>query len=256
MQIKRGLRFYSLVVIFIAAILAMLLIYLININPTKVTDNKKPGQENSVSLNNLNHFPVPGEKTPGNATPSTNVSLGGAGAYGGSSQHIITSALGKLEIINKIDAPYTSHACNIVHMDGATEGIDDDDHVYGAMFNPSNIAAKVISKVGSTELDVDLRPLNSGATINLELSLVSSSGDPVSIESENELILSYPLEGYTFDSSTLILQQYDPDDANAVYPAYNVTDVIDNQQGIITLENITGSHDSEVPYAYFTLTFS
>jgi len=178
------------------------------------------------------------------------VSGGGSVA---SSQSI--SALGKLEIINKIDPPYTNHACDIVHWGDATEEADDYDHIYGAMYNPSNIAAKIISDVDGTELDVDSRPLTSMSIIYLELSLMSSSGGTVSIESANSLVLSLPLEGYEFEGKTLTLQQYDYTSRETLV-SYNVRDVINNQGGIIELEDITGSHDSGVPYAYFKLSFS
>ncbi len=186
---------------------------------------------------------------------SQNIS-GGSESEGSSAESQADLSAGKLEIINKIDPPYTEHSCDIFQWDGALETVEDYDHIYGAMFNPSNIASKVISKAGSSELDVDSRPLGTTSTIYLELALVSQSGAAVEINSENQLILDFPLAGYTFGSETITIQQYDPNDTSAVYPSYGVRDVIQNQEGTIVLGNITGSHASGTPYAYFRVTFS
>ena len=76
----------------------------------------------------------------------------------------------------------------------------------------------------------------------------------------NELRLSLPLAGspyfYTFANKTLTIQQYDPSNPSASYPAYDVRDVIDDNAGVITLARLDGSYDSEVPYAWFRVGFS
>ena len=104
----------------------------------------------------------------------------------------------------------------------------------------------------------DVRPLNSLSTISLELSLHSQSGGAITINSTNELRLSLPLtdRGYTFANKTLTIQQYEPNDSSASYPSYDVRDVIDDDGGMIVLVNLSGSYDSEEPYAWFKVEFS
>jgi len=88
--------------------------------------------------------------------------------------------------------------------------------------------------------------------------LHSQGGGAITINSTNELRLSLPLEsrGYTFANKTLTIQQYNPSNASESFPSYDVRDVIENDGGVITLARLDGSYDSEVPYAYFRLTFS
>ena len=62
--------------------------------------------------------------------------------------------------------------------------------------------------------------------------------------------------GYTFANKTLTIQQYDPNDTAASYTSYNVRDVINNNNGVIALVNLSGSYDSEEPYAWFKVEFS
>jgi len=74
------------------------------------------------------------------------------------------------------------------------------------------------------------------------------------------LRLSLPLAGspyfYNFTNKTLTIQQYDPNNATASYPLYDVREVISNHRGVITLARLDGTYSSEVPYAYFGLYFS
>ena len=89
----------------------------------------------------------------------------------------------------------------------------------------------------------------------------SQSGSALSVSNlTNELRLSLPLAGspyfYNFSGKTLTIQQYDPNDAAASYTAYNVRDVINNNNGVITLANLNGTYSSEVPYAWFKVMFS
>jgi len=124
---------------------------------------------------------------------------------------------GKLEIINSIGNPYGSQSHATVHRIEATEGYDDIyDHEYGFMSGPTDVFSKIISKIPGYELDVDSRPLDSNTSINLELSLHSENGQPISITSGNELICNLPLEylGYDFGSKPITLQQQDLSDLN------------------------------------------
>jgi hypothetical protein len=184
----------------------------------------------------------------------------GGGSGGGDTPKLTEEEIyssGILEIKNRIDAPYTNHRVRIGHWPGASEGINEYDHTYGALFNPSNVASKIVSAADETDLDVDSRPLDSKSTMYLELSLVSQSGSAVKISSSNEIRISMPLAEYVFEDDTITIQQYDPNGIET-FPPYNVKELIQQGGGvgIITLPNLSGSYNSQEPYAYFKLIFS
>lgn len=161
----------------------------------------------------------------------------------------IYGSQGALGITNKIDSPYTSASYAIGHWQDGSEGLGNHDHTYGAMFNPSGIAAKIVSIIEGAELDNDVRPLNSLSSVTLELSLVSQNGQPITISSYNELRLRFPLgEGCEFGSEIITL--YDPDGT-----AHDVRKVIAENGGVISLADLNGTYESEVPYASITITF-
>ncbi len=91
----------------------------------------------------------------------------------------------------------------------------------------------------------------------IELSLVSQSGNPITISSPNEVRVLMPLEDYTFGSQTLTLQQYNPNDPSESFTTHNIKELIEqgNGVGIINLPDIQGTYTSGEPYAYFRLTF-
>ncbi len=62
--------------------------------------------------------------------------------------------------------------------------------------------------------------------------------------------------GYDFSGKTITIQQYDPNNPSASYTVYDVKNVIEDNNGVITLARLDGTYDSEVPYAYFRITFS
>ena len=102
----------------------------------------------------------------------------------------IEASTGKINVYNRIDLPYTNCRCLVFHYPGAIEGYEGPygfDGNYWPMFNPSGIASKLVSKVDGIELETDARPVDSTSTISLPLSLISQSGDPVTISSENWL---------------------------------------------------------------------
>ena len=164
---------------------------------------------------------------------------------------------GEIVLEYRIGVPYTDSNWELVHHPGAEEGLDKYDSNYYAMFDSSGIASKIISRVGENELDNDARPDTSKTEFLIELSLVSQSGGDVSISSPNELRVLMPLEGYTFGSQKLVLQQYDPDDPSEIIADYDVRELIEEGEGvgIIKLPDINGNHKSGEPYAYFKLIF-
>jgi len=92
------------------------------------------------------------------------------------------------------------------------------------------------------------------------LSLHSQSGGAITLNSTNELRLSFPLAGspyfYTFANKTFTLQQYNPNNTAESFPAYDVRTVIEEDNGVITLARLDGTYNSEEPYAWFRLGFS
>ena len=92
------------------------------------------------------------------------------------------------------------------------------------------------------------------------MSLHSQSGGAITLNSTNELRLSFPLAGspyfYTFANKTLTFQQYNPSNTSESFPSYDVRDVIENDGGVIVLARLDGSYDSELPYAWFRVGFS
>jgi len=89
----------------------------------------------------------------------------------------------------------------------------------------------------------------------------SQSGGAIAINSTNELRLGFVSstgigDFDDFSGKTLTIQQYNPSDASASYPAYDVRELIDEHNGILALANLSGTYNSEVPYAYFKVGFS
>jgi len=181
----------------------------------------------------------------------------------------LSATKGKLDIFNKI---YTNSSQGLVINHTVKEGVSDDydswDHIYDAMFDPSGISSKIVSLVqgedGEKELNIDRRPEESIAQANLELSLHSQFGNPITISSLNELWCSLPLAGspyfYDFGNKPIALKQYDPNDPNRFYPLYDIRQIIAHQNGpyntgIIELRPLNATYGSEVPYAYFKLYF-
>jgi hypothetical protein len=196
------------------------------------------------------------EKQEGTA-PQEEFVEGGTGSKTTSSQNSAVSANGKLTIVNSVDGIGSTDFV-LAHFDGPMEELEVNDFLFYAMYCPDcTKLTKIISKIGSDELEADARPADSTSTVYLELSLVSSSGNDISVDdSTNQLVLAMPLEGYDFGEKTLTIQQYDPNNPSAQYAAYNVKDVISNNNGIIQLENLDGSYGSGEPYAYFKIMFS
>jgi len=95
------------------------------------------------------------------------------------------------------------------------------------------------------------------STLYLELSLHSEDGSDIVVnEVGNELRLSFPRADWEFGSQNLYLQQYNPN-ATSSYTLYNVKNLISEGNGVgtIVLDNLTGTYQSQNPYAYFRLSF-
>jgi len=262
-KLKKRNRKQILFIVIVGAVILALLAMVAGF----IFSSKYAGRISRIFLD-LNPF-KPEQPSDGNksdlGTPSslnrTSAAGGTTPSAGGTSAEAeeVTYGTGKLRIVNYIgntDFGMGSH--NILHYPGVTEGYDAYDYNYSGFFSPSGKTTKIISKVDSYELRVDTRPVDSLSTISLELSLHSQSGGAITINSTNELRLSLPLasRGYTFANKTLTIQQYNPSNPSASYTSYDVRDVIDNDGGVITLARLDGSYDSEVPYAWFKVSFS
>lgn len=193
--------------------------------------------------------------------------------------NITKASSGRLDIINSIESPYTSQDAKIIHKLGVSEGVSEDydikkDRIYGAMFNPSGISAKIVSIIPGYELMWDLRPEDSTTPVNLELAIHkegANRGDPVTIDSENELWFSLPIAGapyfYDFGKEPITLWERNiidpnesPNDPNNYTLSFmaDVRDANDKQGGtaIIPLDNLNGTYGSEIPYMYAQVRFN
>jgi len=154
---------------------------------------------------------------------------------------------GVLEIVNTVDPPYSSSLCNVAHRPGASEGYDTYDSLYYPMFNPSGISGKIVSTIPGYELDIDHRPEESLSRVDLELSLISASGYPITIASANGLSMSMPLaQGYGYDFGTKPItlrldngQRYD----------VRVLTANGTQTAVVLLADLNGTYNSEEVYA-------
>lgn len=280
-EIKEEKKISKKTIIFlILSLMSAIMIILIIAVLSNLPDQKKteselgyesnPAQQEEV-LGNLNPFArdadVSQEITK-EQTVTSQISDSGQGGSGSiasspvisssSSDNKNFSSKGSLEINNIINRNYTSSNLGLAHYPGANESFDKYDSRYYAMFDPSGIASKIISKNTDLELDADIRPPESNSDFYIELSLVSQSKGDIKIKSFNLLRISLPLEGYDFKDKNLILQQYNLNNPQAEYPKYNLKDKISEGNGvfILTLNNLSGTYKSEEPYAYFKISIN
>jgi hypothetical protein len=167
------------------------------------------------------------------------------------------SSIGVLRIISVVHYNFTSGSLRIIHRDGAQENFDPLDSRYYPMFTPEGVASKIVSVVGVDELEIDSRPLNSSSTYYIQLSMISASGNPLSIsDSYNRLRFDFPRHdmGYVFHGKEIFIQQYNPANLSESFQEYNVRELV-AQNLMIDLVNINGTIQSEEPYAYFKLMF-
>jgi len=186
-------------------------------------------------------------KTPKNLGLVGKVLLG-VGSLVGSTE----AQTGRLDIDNHIDLPYTNQTHKTVHYHGASEGYDSYDQIYGPMFNPSGISSKIVSIIPGHEFQSDVRPEESTTPVNLELSLISQNGQPITINSSNELrcVINPLNNGWNFGTKPITLEL---DNGQR----YNVRTLTNNgtTTGIITLPDLNGTYNSEEVYATPTLHF-
>jgi len=186
----------------------------------------------------------------------------------------VNASEGRLDIISCIRSDYQNGSHITVHRQdaGVSDGYDSFDHIYRGMFNPSGIKAKIVSIVEEKELDKDNRPVDSTSPVNLELSIhekYAQRGDPVALDSENELWISLPFAGapyfydfgnkpITFWERNIIDPNNNPNEPNNYTISFiaDVREVIDRNRGVVPLPPLDGIHGSEIPYMYAQTRFN
>jgi hypothetical protein len=171
----------------------------------------------------------------------------------------------KLSILDKIDSGYDSQYFSFYHKSGALEGYDNYDTIYGlGPPPPSGIKAKIVSileeETGQKELEIDSRPEESISTIDLEFSLHSQSGSPITISSMNVLMCALPRAGppdfADFFPKPITYWERDANDPNLFYLVANVRKEILQNGGVIPLPGLNGTYGSEEPYLHAQIRFS
>lgn len=172
---------------------------------------------------------------------------GGSGGVsgGGAATETTNSANGALSISNRLDSTYQSSSFGLIHRLGGSEDFGEHDKKYTLLFDPNGKSSKINSVVENNDLKYDARPIDSMSTVNLDLSLVTSSGNPMTIESTNELVIEFPLEneGYDFGSKTITITV-----DGVEYDARTTSSII--------LANVSGTYNSGEVYNTITVSFA
>lgn len=177
------------------------------------------------------------------------IGAGGAIFFGGLVGCVSGQTVGRLDITNNItDNYYTSGEHKTLHKSGASEGLDGFDREYNPLFNPSGISSKIVSKVPE-ELQTDYRPVDNNS-VDSDLSLISETGDPITISSGNELIceIDPTNKAYDFGTKPITLWERDANDPNVYHLIANVRKEVLQNGGVVPLDNLDGTYDSEVVY--------
>ena len=165
----------------------------------------------------------------------------------------VGASTGQLEILNKLKDVGSSNGHYIVnHIETASEGYNYDDpdreYSYGPSV-PSGFKTKTISKVDEKELWVDSRSFQN-KYVDLGASLHSESGGSVSIISRNELecVIDPGDYGWDFGTKPITLWEQDANDPNIYCLRANVRKEVLQNGGVIPLDDLNGTYDSEIPY--------
>ncbi|MGE5295846.1 MAG: hypothetical protein ACM3VT_13550 [Solirubrobacterales bacterium] len=100
-------------------------------------------------------------------------------------------------------------------------------------------------------LAVDARPPDSREDIDLCIGVESASNESISFAppATNELIFSFPTGAKDcFAGKTITFQLYDPADPRTTYPVWDVRKIVANNQGVLSLQDLTDSLVAGVPY--------
>ncbi len=144
----------------------------------------------------------------------------------------------------------------VVHGRGDLDALDVNDvqhaELSGAGFHSLIISTIADPATGQRHLlAVDARPPESIEDIDLSIGVESTSDKPVSFVSPaaNELVFSFPT-GATdcFAGKPITFQLYDLADPDATYPVWDIRKIIENNQGILPLDDLVGSFVSGAAY--------
>jgi len=149
---------------------------------------------------------------------------------------------------------YVNNTHKFLHKDTTTDGFDSgEDGSYDPLFIPFPIVSKAISRIPGYELMTDKRHPDSNTPVDLEFSLHSQSGDPIEdVNSPNGLqfTLDPTIRGWTFGNKPITYWEKDPNDPNYASLIANVRKEILQNSGVVPLEDLNGTYQSEDPYLY------
>ena len=169
------------------------------------------------------------------------------------------NATGKLEMLNNMnDTSYDNHDCHSVHYSpGTSEEHDSFDRYYGnRLFSPNGRGSKIVSIIEPNELTNDVRPVDSNTPISLELSLHEKNGNDIILSNhENSLKFSFPVVDWYFGTKPITYWEKDPCDPNYACLIANVRKEILQNSGVVPLEDLDGTYQSEDPYLYAGIRF-
>jgi len=162
---------------------------------------------------------------------------------------------GRLDMeVNINNLSYVNNTYKFLHKDTTTDGFDSgEDNVYGTIFSPFPIASKAISRIPGYELMTDKRHPDSNTPIDLELSIHSESGDPISVNSSNnylEFTIDPTSQGWNFGNKPITYWEPNDADPNIYHLVANVRKEILQNSGVVPIPILDGTYESEEPYLY------
>lgn len=173
--------------------------------------------------------------------------------------------IGILVIYNRVgDLNIQSHDCWLGQWDNDTvfEGFDLNDEIFEIyLWIPSGKSTKIVSIIPDYELMTDGRPIDTTTAVNLELSLISQSGVPITTATSNTLNFFWWVNmgggrvNNEFRDKPITIQQYDPCDPSALHLVYDVRTIIAKNNGDLQLADLDGTYQSEEPYSYFRIRY-
>lgn len=170
---------------------------------------------------------------------------------------------GRLDITNYLGSGNTSETHKTLHWLGALEGKDSVDQVNTHIFGPG-INAEIYSVIPGYNLSGDARPEESLTPVNLELSLVSESNNPITVSNlENKLKVDIvpnfgtkkitPLDN--FGNKPITLWEKDDADSNVFYFLANIRDANEHDQDIY-IGTLNGTYNSGEVYGRYQVRFN
>jgi hypothetical protein len=129
------------------------------------------------------------------------------------------------------------------------------------------LSTKIVSIIPGHELLSDLRPIDSLTPVNLELSLHTRSGNPITLPNLGnwlQCIIDPANSGWTFEPKPITLWRRNiidpnsnPNDPNNYTISFmaDIREAIAKQGGIIPLPDLNGTYQSQVAYAWLQVRF-